>query len=62
MNKCKDCKYLNLSEKTRGGYYECTNTNRRMYDKWGGWDTVSQLKAPHSKACKTGFEPRVEEA
>lgn len=62
MSKCKDCKHLDLSGKTKGGYCECTNTNRRVHDKWGGCRTLSYLKSPHAKACKTGFEPRVKEA
>lgn len=61
MSKCKDCKYLDLSQRTRSGFCVCTNNNRKMYSKWGNCRTLSQLKAPSQNACKTGFEPRVEE-
>ena len=58
--KCRDCKYLDLSQKTRGGYCACTNTDRVTHSSWGGSKTLSQLKSPSTNACKTGFEPREE--
>ena len=58
MAKCKDCKYMDLTQRLRGGLCVCTNTNRTKYSKWGGCATVSEVKRPTSNACKTGFEPR----
>lgn len=50
--KCKDCKWLDMNQKTSVGYV-CTNRNRLIY---GG--KLSHLKHPTQPACKTGFEPR----
>ena len=61
MAKCKDCKHLDSTQRTRRGYCTCTNTNRITHSKYGGCRTVSDLKAPWAKACKTGFEPREKE-
>ena len=59
--KCRDCKYLDMSQKTRSGLRICTNTSRKTYSRWGGAKTLSQLKSPSANACKTGFEPREKE-
>ena len=56
--KCRECKYLDLNNRTRSGLCVCTNYKRITYSKWGGIATSSQLKAPWATACKTGFEPR----
>ena len=53
LAKCKDCKWLDMTQKTSVGYL-CTNTTRIMYGK----SLVSRLKPPTSPACKTGFEPK----
>lgn len=60
MSKCRECKHLDLTQRTRRGYCTCTNMNRRTHSVYGSLKTCSQLKAPHAKACKTGFEPRNE--
>ena len=62
--ECKDCKWLDMNQKTSVGYL-CTNIRRKMYkirDKYNvaailGFPT-SRLKAPTQPACKTGFEPK----
>ena len=61
MSECRDCKYLDLSQRMAGSLCVCTNTNRKTYSKWGGYKTCSAIKAPSANACKTGFEPREEE-
>ena len=59
--ECKDCKWLDMNQKTSTGYV-CTNTKRKMYNtgqiitKLGV--PVSRLKSPTQPACKTGFEPK----
>lgn len=58
MAKCRECKHLDLQQKTRSGCCVCTNTNRITYSRWGGAKTFSQLKSPSANACKSGFEPR----
>ena len=58
MAKCGDCKHLDTTQRTKGGYGVCTNTNRKTYSKWGCVTTCSDLKAPWAKACKSGFEPK----
>jgi hypothetical protein len=58
MNKCRACKHLDLTQRTRSGLCICTNTSRKTYSRWGGSQTFSQLKAPSANACKTGFEQR----
>ena len=60
MPKCKECKHLDLTQRTRSGHCTCTNTNRTTYERWGGVKTLSHMKSPHANACKTGFEPREE--
>lgn len=60
MSKCKECRHLDLSQRTKGGYCVCTNTNRRMNSVYKGCKPCSQLKAPSAIACKSGFEPRNE--
>lgn len=57
MAKCRECKHLDLSQKTRSGFCECTNTNRKTYSRWAGYKTLSHMKSPSANACKTGFEP-----
>lgn len=54
--KCKDCVYLDLSQKTIVGYV-CTNTERRM----GTTRTLGHLKYKHTPACKTGFKAKENE-
>lgn len=49
--KCKDCKYLDTTQKTKVGYV-CTNVTRRR----GTTRTLGHLKYKHTPACKTGFE------
>lgn len=61
MSKCRECNHLDLTQRTRSGLCVCTNTNRKMYSKWGGCKTLGNLKAPWANACKTGFEPRMKE-
>lgn len=51
--KCKDCIYLDLSQKTIVGYV-CTNTKRRR----GTTRTLGHLKYKHTPACKTGFKAK----
>ena len=60
MSKCRECKHLDLTQRTRSGLCTCMNTNRATYERWGVVQTLSQLKAPSANACKTGFEPREE--
>ena len=60
MAKCRDCRHLDLTQKTHSGLCTCTNLNRKMQNKWGGVATASHMKAPWADACKTGFEPREE--
>ena len=60
MAQCKDCKYLDFTQKTSVGYV-CTNTTRRKTMTWGGCKTMGHLKAPTTKACKSGFKPREEQ-
>lgn len=63
--QCKDCKWLDMGQKTSVGYL-CTNTRRKMNNVFGrrrfaylGVPT-SRLKTPTQPACKTGFEPKGE--
>ena len=51
--KCKDCIYLDLSQKTIVGYV-CTNTKRRRETT----RTLGHLKYKHTPACKTGFKAK----
>lgn len=62
MKKCKDCKYLDLTQKTSVGCV-CTNRNRimRFHAIGNGCRPLNHLKYPTAKACKSGFEPREEE-
>ena len=55
--QCKDCIYLDMNKKTSVGYL-CTNTERKIHKEWGGYETLSHLKAPTQRACKTGFKPK----
>lgn len=50
--KCKDCKWLDLTQKTKVGYV-CTNKNRITRKR-----TLGHLKQKNTPACKSGFEPR----
>ena len=54
--KCKDCIYLDLSQKTIVGYV-CTNTKRRRETT----RTLGHLKYKHTPACKTGFKAKENE-
>lgn len=58
MNKCKDCKYLDMTQKTSVGYV-CTNKSRKR--NFGNGHYIGHLKPPTTPACKTGFEPRKSE-
>lgn len=53
MFKCKDCKYLDWSQKFSIGY-PCTNTRRLLRTQ----SPVSHIKNPNTPACKTGFESK----
>lgn len=54
--KCKDCIYLDLSQKTTVGYV-CTNTERkRSHIK-----NLGHLRYASAKACKTGFKAKENE-
>lgn len=57
MAQCKDCKYLDFSQRTSVGYV-CTNSNRLMRTPQGPHKPLNHLKSPTTKACKSGFEPR----
>ena len=52
MARCKDCKWLDLTKKTKVGYV-CTNKNRITRTR-----TLGHLQQKNTPACKSGFEPR----
>lgn len=54
--KCRDCIYLDTSQKTSVGYV-CTNNERRRSKR----RTLGHLKYKHSPACKTGFKAKENE-
>ena len=54
--KCKDCIYLDLSQKTIVGYV-CTNKERRR----SFTRTLGHLKYKHTPACKTGCKAKENE-
>ena len=51
--KCKDCKWLDMNQKTSVGYV-CTNDKRRRAKT----RTLGHIKNPTTPACKTGFEQK----
>ena len=56
--KCRDCKHLDMTQKTRSGLCVCKNARRIVYPQYGKPTACDNLKAPSQNACRTGFEPR----
>lgn len=55
MKHCRDCRHLDLEQKSSIGCV-CTNNNRKRPVK----KNLGHIKQPSARACKTGFEPREE--
>lgn len=53
MKHCRDCRYLDMEQKSIIGCV-CTNTNRKR----PATKNLGYIKYPSTPACKTGFEPR----
>ena len=53
--KCKDCVYLDMTQKTSVGYL-CRNANRKR-----NTSTLGHIKPPTAPACKSGFRAKENE-
>lgn len=53
MKHCRDCRHLDMEQKSVIGCV-CTNTDRKRPTT----KNLGHIKYPSTCACKTGFEPR----